>query len=82
MLGEPKRWESNLQLLIDLLMTEGKPTKAPMNTTNPYTPYTKLPDTLRKYTTKLPDTLRKYTLYKASRHTKKINIIQSFQTHF
>ena len=29
MLGEPKRWESNLQLLIDLLMTEGKPTKAP-----------------------------------------------------
>lgn len=29
MIGEPKRWESNLQLLIDLLMTEGKPTKAP-----------------------------------------------------
>jgi hypothetical protein len=45
-----------------------------MNTTNPNTPYTKLPDTLRKYTTKLPDTLRKYTLYKASRHTFKENI--------
>ncbi|XP_063443509.1 haloacid dehalogenase-like hydrolase domain-containing 5 [Mytilus trossulus] len=29
LIGEPKRWESSLQLLIDLLMTEGKPTKAP-----------------------------------------------------
>nr|XP_022300557.1 haloacid dehalogenase-like hydrolase domain-containing 5 isoform X2 [Crassostrea virginica] len=29
MIGEPKLWETNLQLLIDLLLTEGKPTKAP-----------------------------------------------------
>lgn len=29
MIGEPKLWESNLQLLIDLLLTEGKPTRAP-----------------------------------------------------
>ncbi|KAK6177275.1 hypothetical protein SNE40_015404 [Patella caerulea] len=29
MIGEPKRWESNLQILIDLLLTEGKPTTAP-----------------------------------------------------
>ncbi|KAK3103432.1 hypothetical protein FSP39_019163 [Pinctada imbricata] len=31
MIGEPKLWESNLQLLIDLLLTEGKPTYAPRN---------------------------------------------------
>ncbi|XP_021370280.1 haloacid dehalogenase-like hydrolase domain-containing 5 isoform X1 [Mizuhopecten yessoensis] len=29
MIGEPQRWESSLQLLIDLLLTEGKPTSAP-----------------------------------------------------
>lgn len=29
MIGEPKLWETNLQLLIDLLLTEGKPTRAP-----------------------------------------------------
>ncbi|XP_069141469.1 haloacid dehalogenase-like hydrolase domain-containing 5 isoform X2 [Argopecten irradians] len=29
MIGEPKQWESSLQLLIDLLLTEGKPTAAP-----------------------------------------------------
>ncbi|ESO97092.1 hypothetical protein LOTGIDRAFT_201919 [Lottia gigantea] len=29
MIGEPKRWETNLQLLVDLLLTEGKPTRAP-----------------------------------------------------
>ncbi|XP_050412526.1 haloacid dehalogenase-like hydrolase domain-containing 5 isoform X2 [Patella vulgata] len=29
MIGEPQRWESNLQILIDLLLTEGKPTTAP-----------------------------------------------------
>ena len=29
MIGEPALWESNLQLLIDLLLSQGKPTKAP-----------------------------------------------------
>ncbi|KAL5014477.1 hypothetical protein ScPMuIL_008747 [Solemya velum] len=29
MIGEPTKWESCLQLLIDLLVTEGKPTSAP-----------------------------------------------------
>eukprot|EP00918_Siedleckia_nematoides_P045418 GHVU01099448.1.p1 GENE.GHVU01099448.1~~GHVU01099448.1.p1 ORF type:complete len:449 (-),score=72.97 GHVU01099448.1:878-2224(-) len=29
LLGEPKRWESSLQLLVDLLKTDGKPDKAP-----------------------------------------------------
>ncbi|GAA47299.1 Haloacid dehalogenase-like hydrolase domain-containing 5 [Clonorchis sinensis] len=29
LLGEPTRWESNLQLLIDLLMTNGKPDHVP-----------------------------------------------------
>ncbi|KAL8587131.1 hypothetical protein ACOMHN_026099 [Nucella lapillus] len=29
LIGEPTHWESNLQLLIDLLLTEGKPTQAP-----------------------------------------------------
>ncbi|XP_060079150.1 haloacid dehalogenase-like hydrolase domain-containing 5 isoform X1 [Ylistrum balloti] len=29
MIGEPQRWESSLQLLVDLLLTEGKPTSAP-----------------------------------------------------
>lgn len=29
MLGEPKRWESSLQLLIDLLKTDGLPTRPP-----------------------------------------------------
>jgi HAD superfamily hydrolase (TIGR01450 family) len=29
LLGEPKRWESALQLLVDLLKTDGKPNKAP-----------------------------------------------------
>lgn len=29
LLGEPKRWESSLQLLVDLLKTDGKPNKAP-----------------------------------------------------
>lgn len=29
MIGEPTRWESNLQLLVDLLLTQGKPTEAP-----------------------------------------------------
>lgn len=29
MIGEPKRWESCLQLLIDILVTNGKPNKAP-----------------------------------------------------
>ncbi|XP_076469277.1 haloacid dehalogenase-like hydrolase domain-containing 5 isoform X2 [Babylonia areolata] len=29
LIGEPTHWESNLQLLLDLLVTEGKPTQAP-----------------------------------------------------
>jgi len=29
LIGEPTHWESNLQLLLDLLLTEGKPTAAP-----------------------------------------------------
>ncbi|KAL5014498.1 hypothetical protein ScPMuIL_008768 [Solemya velum] len=29
MIGEPAQWESCLQLLVDLLLTEGKPTKSP-----------------------------------------------------
>lgn len=29
LLAEPTHWEANLQLLIDLLLSEGKPTKAP-----------------------------------------------------
>ncbi|XP_064605136.1 LOW QUALITY PROTEIN: haloacid dehalogenase-like hydrolase domain-containing 5 [Liolophura sinensis] len=29
LLGEPARWETHLQLLLDLLLTEGLPTKAP-----------------------------------------------------
>jgi len=29
LIGEPTHWESNLQLLVDLLVTEGKPTEAP-----------------------------------------------------
>ncbi|XP_076447828.1 haloacid dehalogenase-like hydrolase domain-containing 5 isoform X2 [Babylonia areolata] len=33
LIGEPTHWESNLQLLMDLLLTEGKPTQAP---TDPY----------------------------------------------
>lgn len=33
-IGEPKLWESNLQLLIDLLLTEGKPTEAPKDSHN------------------------------------------------
>lgn len=31
LIGEPKRWETDLQLLIDLLLTEGKPTSAPLD---------------------------------------------------
>ncbi|XP_070192263.1 haloacid dehalogenase-like hydrolase domain-containing 5 isoform X1 [Littorina saxatilis] len=29
LIGEPTHWESNLQLLLDLLLTQGKPTEAP-----------------------------------------------------
>ncbi|KAJ8301677.1 hypothetical protein KUTeg_020664, partial [Tegillarca granosa] len=39
MIGEPKRWESCLQLLIDLLLTNGKPNKAP----TAFSPKTQLP---------------------------------------
>jgi hypothetical protein len=31
MIGEPARWETNLQLLIDLLLTEGRPVEAPFD---------------------------------------------------
>lgn len=34
LLGEPCRWETNLQLLTDLLLTEGKPTHAPTDPHN------------------------------------------------
>ncbi|XP_005104991.1 haloacid dehalogenase-like hydrolase domain-containing 5 [Aplysia californica] len=34
LIGEPCRWESDLQLLIDLLLTEGKPTAAPKDPHN------------------------------------------------
>lgn len=33
MIGEPTKWESCLQLLIDLLLTDGKPTSAPASIT-------------------------------------------------
>lgn len=29
LIGEPTHWESNLQLLLDLLLTQGKPTEPP-----------------------------------------------------
>ena len=29
LMGEPKRWESALQIIVDLLKTDGKPTHAP-----------------------------------------------------
>ncbi|CAG5123542.1 unnamed protein product, partial [Candidula unifasciata] len=34
LIGEPCRWETSLQLLIDLLLTEGKPTHAPTDLHN------------------------------------------------
>jgi HAD superfamily hydrolase (TIGR01456 family) len=34
LIGEPCRWETDLQLLIDLLLTEGKPTHAPKDPHN------------------------------------------------
>ncbi|KAL8611311.1 hypothetical protein ACOMHN_013742 [Nucella lapillus] len=34
MIGEPTHWESSLQLLLDLLLTEGKPTQAPPDVHN------------------------------------------------
>uniref|UniRef100_A0A0B7B3I6 Haloacid dehalogenase-like hydrolase domain-containing 5 n=1 Tax=Arion vulgaris TaxID=1028688 RepID=A0A0B7B3I6_9EUPU len=34
LIGEPCRWETNLQLLMDLLLTEGKPTHAPVSPHN------------------------------------------------
>lgn len=34
LIGEPCRWETDLQLLIDLLLTEGKPTAAPTDPHN------------------------------------------------
>ena len=34
LIGEPRAWETDLQLLIDLLLTEGKPTDAPKDPHN------------------------------------------------
>ncbi|GFO29069.1 cat eye syndrome critical region protein 5 [Plakobranchus ocellatus] len=34
LIGEPCRWETDLQLIIDLLLTEGKPTEAPRDPHN------------------------------------------------
>lgn len=36
--GEPVRWETALQLLIDILMTNGLPTKSPKSTIYPHLP--------------------------------------------
>jgi hypothetical protein len=36
--GEPVRWETSLQLLIDVLMTDGMPSKAPSGNIYPHIP--------------------------------------------
>lgn len=36
--GEPVRWETNLQLIIDLLMTKGKPDYSPSDVQDPHIP--------------------------------------------
>ncbi|XP_041348501.1 haloacid dehalogenase-like hydrolase domain-containing 5 [Gigantopelta aegis] len=36
--GEPVRWETNLQLIIDVLMTDGKPMSPPKQTIHPHLP--------------------------------------------
>lgn len=37
-IGEPVRWETNLQLIIDLLLTNGDPTRVPANVPYPHIP--------------------------------------------
>jgi len=36
--GEPIRWETSLQLLVDVLMTDGHPSKAPSSISHPHLP--------------------------------------------
>ena len=36
--GEPVRWESNLQLLVDVLVTNGRPHEAPAEIPYPHLP--------------------------------------------
>ncbi|KAL4227160.1 Haloacid dehalogenase-like hydrolase domain-containing 5 [Mactra antiquata] len=36
--GEPVRWETNLQLIIDVLLTDGKPSRAPKEIPYPHLP--------------------------------------------
>ena len=38
MFGEPVRWETNLQLIIDVLLTNGHPYKAPSTVPYPHIP--------------------------------------------
>jgi len=36
--GEPVRWETNLQLILDVLLTDGKPSVAPKEIPYPHLP--------------------------------------------
>ena len=38
LLGEPKHWESSLQVLVDILKTNGKPDRAPHSIPHPHIP--------------------------------------------
>ncbi|VEL42152.1 unnamed protein product [Protopolystoma xenopodis] len=38
MIGEPVRWESYLQLIVDLLITKGQPDHSPANFPDPHLP--------------------------------------------
>jgi len=36
--GEPVRWETNLQIILDVLLTSGKPSSAPQEIPYPHLP--------------------------------------------
>ena len=36
--GEPVRWETNLQLILDVLVTNGKPSESPKDIIYPHIP--------------------------------------------
>ena len=38
MLGEPVRWETNLQLVIDMLVTNGSPSSSVLSIPSPHIP--------------------------------------------
>ena len=38
MFGEPVRWETNLQLILDVLLTNGYPTNLPTTIPHPHIP--------------------------------------------